>query len=133
MARQVTDLRDDELVKLFIMLRDDIAKEKANYELAVADKKAKQLKIEGILLGRFNETGAESVRTAYGTAYKSTKKQASVADWDALLNYIRTEEAWELLTRAVSKTVVEQFVAANDDLPPGVNWRSEVTIGVRRS
>lgn len=133
MARQVTDLRDDELVQLFIMLRDDIAKEKAAFDQRVADKKAKQAKIEGILLGRFQESGAESVRTAFGTAYKSTKKQASVADWDALLNYIRQEEAWELLTHAVSKTVVEQFVAANDDLPPGVSWREEVVLGFRRS
>lgn len=133
MGRAVSDLRDDELVQLFIMLRDDIAREKAAFEQKVADKKAKQSKIEGILLHRFQETGAESVRTQYGTAYKSTKKQASVADWDALLNYIKLEEAWELLTRAVSKTVVEQFVAANDDLPPGVSWREEVVIGFRRS
>lgn len=133
MSRSITDLRNDELVHLYIALRDDIAREKADYEQSVVDKKVKQDKIEAILLRRFEESGDEAVKTKFGTAYKSTKNTASVADWDALLDYVKREEAWELLTRSVSKTVVEQFVAANDDLPPGVNWRSEVVIGFRRS
>lgn len=132
MARSITDLRNDELVQLYIALRDDIAAAKASYESAIADRKAKQDKIEGILLHRFDESGDEAVNTKFGTAYKTTKKYASVADWDSLLNYIRGNEAWELLNRAVNKTVVEQFVAANDELPPGVNWRQEVTLGFRR-
>lgn len=133
MGRAVTDLRNDELVHMYIMLRDEIAKKKAAFDLDVADMKAKQTKIEGILLHRFQESGEESARTKFGTAFKTTKKFASVADWDSLLDYIKKEDAWELLTRAVSKTVVEQFVAANDELPPGVNWRTEVTLGIRRS
>jgi len=133
MGRAVTDLRNDELVHMYIMLRDEIAKKKAAFDLDVADMKAKQTKIEGILLHRFQESGEESARTKFGTAFKTTKKFASVADWDSLLDYIKKEDAWELLTHAVSKTVVEQFVAANDELPPGVNWRTEVTLGIRRS
>lgn len=132
MGRSITDLRNDELVQLYIGLRDAVAAEKADFETRVADKKAKQEKIEGILLHRFQESGDESVTTKFGTAYKTTKKYASVADWDSLLDYIKTENVWELLTHAVSKTVVEQFVAANDELPPGVNWRTEVTLGFRR-
>jgi hypothetical protein len=133
MSRSITDLRNDELVQLYIALRDQVAKEKAEFEASVADKKAKMDKIEGILLHRFNETGDESVRTKFGTAYRTTKKFASVADWDALLGFIREKEAWELLTRAVNKAVVEQYIAANDELPPGVSWREEVALGFRRS
>lgn len=132
MARSITDLRTDELVQLYIGLRDAVAAEKAAFDSRVADKKAKQEKIEGILLHRFQESGEESASTKFGTAYKTTKKYASVADWDSLLGYIKAEEAWELLTHAVSKTVVEQFVAANDELPPGINWRTEVSLGFRR-
>lgn len=129
----VTELKNDELVRLYVALRDDIAKEKADYENRVADRKAKQLKIEGILLKRLQDAGDEAVRTKYGTAYKNIRTSASVADWDSLLNFVKQEEAWELLTRGVNKTVVEQHVAANGDLPPGVNWGQEVTIGVQRA
>ena len=132
MSRSISELRNDELVQMYILLRDAIAKEKAEFDQRVADKKAKQERIEGILLKRFDDSGEESARTKFGTAYKSVKKTASVGDWDSLLDYVRENEAWELLTRAVNKTVVEQFVAANDDLPPGVNWRTEVVLGFRR-
>lgn len=133
MARSVTDLKNDELVQLYVALRDDISREKSDFEQRIADRKAKQLKIEGILLRRLQDAGDEAVRTKYGTAYKSVKKSASVADWDAVRAFVETHDAWELLTRGVNKTVVEQFVAANGELPPGVNWRQEVTIGVQRA
>lgn len=129
----VTELKDDELVRIYVALRDDISREKADYENRVADRKAKQLKIEGILLKRLQDSGSEAVRTKYGTAYKSVRKTASVADWDALLPFIQNHEAWDLLTRGVNKTVVEQFVEANGELPPGVNWRQEVVVGVQRA
>lgn len=130
---KITELRDDELVKLYIGLRDRRAKRKAEYELDDAPDEAKMEKIEGILLHRMQESGQESVRTAAGTAYKTTKVYTSVADWDSLIAFIKQHDAWEMLTRGVNKTAVEQYKAANDDLPPGVNLRTEVVVNFRRS
>lgn len=130
---KITELRDDELVKLYIGLRDRRAKRKAEYELDDAPDQTKMDKIEGILLHRMQESGQESVRTAAGTAYKTTKVYSSVADWDSLLGFIKDHDAWEMLTRGVNKTAVEQYRAANDDLPPGVNMRTEVVVNFRRS
>lgn len=130
----VTELKNDELVRLYVALRDDISKEKADYENRVADRKAKQLKIEGILLKRLQDAGDEAVRTKYGTAYKNIRTSASVADWDALAPFLEENDLWkDLLTHSLSKVAIEQYVAANGELPPGVNWRQEVTIGVRRA
>lgn len=130
---KIAELRDDELVKLYIGLRDRRTKRKAAYEEDDAPDEAKMEKIEGILLHRMLESGQESVRTAAGTAYKTTKVYSSVADWDALIEFVKRNEAWEMLTRGVNKTAVEQFKAANDDLPPGVNLRTEVVVNFRRS
>ena len=44
-----------------------------------------------------------------------------------------TEERLSFLENRVNKTMVDQYKAANDDLPPGLNYRSEVTVGVRRA
>ena len=57
---------------------------------------------------------------------------ASVADWDAVLDHIRENDAWEMLERRVNKTAVEQFKAVNDDLPPGVNWSETQVVNFRR-
>jgi hypothetical protein len=55
-----------------------------------------------------------------------------VADWDQTLNWIKTEGAWHMLDRRVNKTAVEAYREANNDLPPGVNWRDEIVVNVRR-
>jgi len=130
---KVTDLRDDELVKVYIALRDRRAKRKAAFEEEDAPDNDKMEKIEGILLRRMQESGQESVRTAAGTAYKTTKHYTSVADWDAFLDFVKRNDAWEMLTRGVNKTAVEQFKAANEDIPPGVSLRSEVVVNFRRT
>ena len=90
-------------------------------------------KIEAALLAEFTESGIESLRTKAGTAYKQTRTSAGVADWEAVLRFIQDNELWHMLEKRVSKSAVEQFKDANGDLPPGLNWREEVVINVRRS
>lgn len=130
---KVTDMRDDEIVQLYIALRDRRATRKAKYDADDADDKAKQEKLEGIMLHRMQESGSESIRTQFGTAFKSTRTSATVADRDMFLQFVRENEAWEMLESRVNKTAVEQYRAANDEIPPGVNVRTEVTVNFRRS
>lgn len=130
---KVNELRDDELVRLYIGIRDRRAMRKAGYSNEDADDKARQDKIEGVMLQRFQAAGVESVRTAFGTAYKSTRSSARVADKDAFMGYVRGNDAWELLETRASKEAVEQYVAENEELPPGINWREEVTVNFNRS
>lgn len=130
----LTDLKDSELVQFYIQLRDRRAQRKAAYENDDAADKGKQEKIEGELLRRFQERGADSVSAkGIGTAYKSVRSTASVADWDSFLDFVKSNDAWELIAHSCSKASVQEFKAANEDLPPGINWREEVTVNVRRS
>jgi hypothetical protein len=130
----LTELKDSDLVGLYIQLRDRRAQRKAAYEHDDATDKGKQERIEGELLRRFQERGADSVSAkGIGTAYKSVRSTASVADWDSFLGYVRENEAWELIAHSCAKSSVQEFKAANDDLPPGISWREEVVVNVRRS
>lgn len=129
---KVSEMRDDELVALYIQLRDRRAQRKGAYDIDDAGDKQKQEKIEALLLHRFQLSGIESVKTAMGTAYKSTRTSATVADWDMFFDFVKEGEAWELIEHRASKEAVVQYKAANDELPPGINWRSEVVINVRR-
>lgn len=123
----------EELVEKYIELRDKKAQLSAAFKQKTAKLDAVLDKIEGVLLQQFKDLGMESVRTKAGTAYKSTRTSATVADWDQTLDYIRRKELWNMLDKRVNKAAVEQFKEEHDDLPPGVNWREEVVVNVRRS
>lgn len=130
---KAAELQTDKLVAIYIQLRDRRAQRKAAFENDDASDKSKQEKIESILLERFNESGTESVRTEAGTAYKSTRTSVTTADRDTLLGWVRENEAWDFLDVKPNKTNVVDFRNEHDDLPPGINWREEVTINVRRA
>jgi hypothetical protein len=123
----------EELVQKYIELRDAKSQLKAKYDAKAGKLDTAMEKIEAILLMDFNERGIESMRTAAGTAYKQTRVSAGVADWDAARDFIVENELWNMLERRVNKSAIEQYKEANGDLPPGINWREEVVINVRRS
>lgn len=130
---KANDMDDATLVKLFIALRDRRARRKADYQLDDVGDKEKQEKIEVEFLKRFNKRGIDNVSArGIGTAYRSVRASAKVADWDSLLDFIKKEGAWEMLERRVSKVAVEQFKAETDDLPPGVDWGETQVINFRR-
>lgn len=123
----------DDLVEKYVVLRDKKAEISAEYKAKIAKVDEILGRIEGALLSQFGQLGVESVRTKSGTAYMSHRTAATVADWDTTLEYIRNTDNWQLLERRVSKKDVEEFKGEHGDLPPGVNWRDEVVVNVRRS
>lgn len=126
-------LKYDEIVAAYIKYRDVKAQYKAEYDAKVAKIDQVLAKIEGKLLAYFNDTGLESIRTDAGTAYRSIKTTASVADRDIFLDFVRDHDAWELMETRASKKAIEEYRDANDDLPPGINWSAVATLNVRRS
>ena len=125
----------DELVANYIKLRDKKSQLKKQYDEKVAKVDAVMDRMEAIILKTFQDSGIDSARTDAGTAYISTRTSATVASREELFQWIQEdfEDRSIFLENRVSKVAVEQFKAANDDLPPGINFRSEVTVGVRRA
>lgn len=123
----------EDLIDRYVKLRDRKAQMKAEYEASVAKIDEAMEKVENYILGHLNANGIESVGSAAGTAFKQSVTSATVGDWDALLAHIRTTESWNLLDRRVNKTAVVEFKEANNDLPPGVNWREESVVRIRRA
>lgn len=127
-------MKMDDLVETYIKVREKKSQLKAEYEAKVAKYDAVQEKIESLLLQRFGEMGVDSVKTPNGTAYTSVRSTATLADWDAFKAFItQQDDPYFFVERRVSKSAVEQYKAANDDLPPGVNWSETRTVNFRRS
>ena len=125
----------DELVANYIKLRDKKSLLKKQYDEKVAKVDAVMDKMEAIILKTFQDSGIDSARTDAGTAYISTRTSATVGSREELFQWIQKDfdERSIFLENRVSKVAVEQYKAANDDLPPGVNFRSELVVGVRRA
>lgn len=122
-----------EVVEKYIELREQKSQLKAEYDAKVSKIEANMTKIEGKLLEIFEQTGMDSVRTSSGTAYASVRSSASVADREAFMDYVKANEEWPLLEVRASKLAVEQYKSVNQELPPGINWREERVVNIRRS
>ena len=126
-------MKVSEVVSHYIALRDQKAAIKAEYDAKVSKIDKTFDTIEAKLLEVFEQTGMDSVRTANGTAYTTVRTSASVADREIFMNYVKSHDEWPLLEVRASKTGIEQFKEMNQDLPPGVNWREERVVNIRRS
>lgn len=120
------------IIAKYIDLRDAIDAAKAEYEGKVAGLKQAQEGIEAYLMGLANTTGQTSFGCAAGTAFVTTQNGCNVANKEEFMRYIRENEAWPLLNVSANKTNVKEFLDANNQLPPGVNWTTMKVIQVRR-
>ena len=127
-------MKISEAVSLYIQLRDKKAEMKKEFEASVAPLTEKMDKLEAKLLESFNTTGTDSVKTEFGTAYTSTRSTASVADREVFMTHVRTTDEWSLVEVRPAKAAIEEYRSANDgQLPPGINFREERVVNVRRS
>jgi hypothetical protein len=122
-----------DLIGKYIAIRDKKDQIKAEYDQKVLAIDEALVKIENALLRTLQNTGVESVRTDFGTAYISVRNSCTTADKQAFLDYIRTNEDWGLLDARPMKSAVEQYQEEHGDIPPGLNWRSEQVVRIRRS
>jgi hypothetical protein len=122
----------DQVVAAYIKLRS----KKKSVEDAAAEEvrgiKTKMEKLEAWLLEQANSQGVTSFKTTHGTAFVTTTDYANVANWDAVLDFIKTREAFDLLERRVSKTAVRSYIDADGNVPAGVNYGTKLEVNVRK-
>lgn len=63
----------------------------------------------------------KSATTGHSTHF-TTKSKCQVSDFEATLAEIRAHELWHLLTKAVSKEAVKEYIEEHKKPPPGVNY-----------
>lgn len=87
-------------------------------------------KIEARLLQLAAEQGVNSFATEHGTAYKNKATYLKMSDWPQFLDYVRAEDAWDLLTRGAAKTEVIALIESGATVP-GVEVTTEMNMGFR--
>ena len=123
----------NELVTKYVQLRAKKDDMKAAYELKVAAVDQVLSQIEGVIMKTFSEQNIDSVKTQAGTAYRSTRVLAGIADWNTFVDFVKANDAYDMLYKRCNTAVISQYKEVNNDVPPGVNWKEEHVINIRRA
>lgn len=119
-------------VKLYKELdaqRTAIEAEAKNRVVAIDQKMAV---IEKWIATKSANDGVDSYKTPYGTVYFAPSAYCSVADWDTVLEFIKREERWDMLTHGVTKKSVTAYLDATQEIPPGITYGTKRTMYVRK-
>jgi len=121
-----------DVIRTYMKLRDQKAAIEAETKERVADLKAKMEKLEAYLKAQMDAQGLTSFKSDYGTAFLTTTDYANVADWDAVISFIRDNEAYDMLEKRVSKIAVRGYIEQFKAVPPGINYGTKLQVNIRK-
>lgn len=123
----------DKLARVYRKMQTRIQELTATYETEVEVLKEQQEAVKTALKDQMLALGVKSVNTAEGTVILSTKTRYSTQDWDAFKEFIKENDAIDLLEKRIAQTNMATFLGENPTLvPPGLNSNSEYSISVRK-
>jgi hypothetical protein len=126
------DVTVEQVVAAYMKLRDKKKAIEAEADSKVQEIVQKMEKFETWIREKAAEQGVTSFKTNAGTAFLTTVDFANVADWDAVLSFIKTNEAYDMLERRISKTAVRSYIEAHKEVPAGVNYGTKLSVNVRK-
>ena len=129
----MSTLNVEQLVKAYIKMRD--ARQQLLREFDEADDRIKQQQdvVQQALLELCKETGTDGLKTSAGTVTRTIKTRYWTSDWNSMKNFIKENDAFELLEQRVHQTNMKSFLEDNPNLmPPGMSIDSKYAITVRR-
>ena len=128
------DMNVEKLVSVFIKIRDARDEAKRTWEDQEAEFNEQLSVINQHLLEICKDTGADSIKTKFGTAIRSVKSKYWTNDWERFYDWMFEHNVPEVLERRIHQTNIKQFLVENPDmLPPGLNVDNAYHITVRRS
>lgn len=129
-AEQLKSAPTEQLVKLYIKLRDAIEEK----EREIKEKVKKQDMIAQELLVRCDTAGGNISITGVGRITRRTSKRYWTTNWPALYNMIKEHDAFHLLHQRITTTAMEEFLEQNPNLmPEGLNLDTNQTVVVTRA
>ena len=132
MSEVVTAPNVGDIIRTYMKLREQKAAIEAETKDRLARLKEKMDKLETYLKTQMDAQGLTSFKSDHGTAFLTTTDYANVADWDAVLNFVRDNEAYDMLEKRVSKIAVRGYIEQTKSVPPGVNYGTKLEVNIRK-
>lgn len=122
----------DDVISTYMKLRGqkDALEKEVKEKVSVI--KAKMEKLESWIKEQADTQGVTSFKTRHGTAFLTTSDYANVADWDAMIAFVKENEAYDLLEKRVSKVAVRGYIDQTKAVPPGVNYGTRLDVNIRK-
>ena len=122
----------DDIVALYVRLRNEKSAIRAKLDEEVSKIDAKLDKLEAWIKNKADEQGVTSFKTNHGTAFLTTVDYASVEDWDAVLKFVKDNDAFDIFEKRVSKTAVRGYIDSTNSVPSGVLYGTRLEVNVRK-
>ena len=111
-----------EIIKKRIEIRDYLERKAKEREAEDLPYQEAVTALEGMISLVMQQQGVESIKTEFGTAYKSQVMAVKMADRDAFLGFVINTNSQQFLTSAVAKEAVREYMDEhNSALPPGLD------------
>lgn len=122
------------LVKVYVKIRDAKEALAREYDTKLAELQDQLDLVEQELLAVCKDTGQDGGKTAFGSFSRTVKTRYWTSDWASMYQFIKDNNAPELLERRLHQGNFKEFLDSNPDkLPAGVNADSKYSITVRRA
>lgn len=122
----------DQVIEAYLKYRNKKEALEAQIKEQVKELKDKMAKLEAWIKTKADAEGVTSFKTAHGTAFVTTNDYANVADWDAVLAFVKENDAYDLLEKRVSKNAVRGYIDQQKAVPSGVNYGTRIDVNVRK-
>tara|TARA_B100002019_G_C21273461_1_gene603776 strand:+ start:6402 stop:6800 length:399 start_codon:yes stop_codon:yes gene_type:complete len=122
----------DQVIEAYLKYRNKKEALEAEIKDQVKELKDKMAKLEAWIKTKADAEGVTSFKTAHGTAFVTTNDYANVADWDAVLAFVKENEAYDMLEKRVSKNAVRGYIDEHKTVPSGVNYGTRIDVNVRK-
>lgn len=121
-----------DVIRTYMKLREQKAAIEAETKDRLTELKAKMEKLEAYLKIQMDQQKLTSFKSEYGTAFLTTTDYANVSDWDATLDFVRTNDAFDMLEKRVSKLAVRSYIEAHKKVPPGITYGTKLEVNIRK-
>ena len=122
----------DQVIEAYLKYRNKKEALEAQIKEQVKELKDKMAKLEAWMKTKADAEGVTSFKTAHGTAFVTTNHYANVADWDAVLAFVKENDAYDMLEKRVSKNAVRGYIDQQKAVPSGVNYGTRIDVNVRK-
>ena len=123
----------NELVKVYIKIRDAKAAKTAEMEDAIKALQDQMDLVEHELLEICKTTGQDGGKTEHGSFTRSVKTRYWPSDWDAMYRFIKEHDAFSLMFQRINSANMAQFLEEYPDLlPPGLNADVNQTVVITK-
>jgi hypothetical protein len=127
---EINEVNLEKLMEADVNMRDKIAE----LEDEIKGIKEKRDQVQAALNEACKQLNVSSLKTKVGSLSRTLKTRYWTSDWPSMYNFLKENDALELMEKRISQGNMKDFIANNPDLlPPGLQASQEYSITIRKS